>query len=84
MALLNMTSQLVLQAVGILLAIYVFVTATYRLFFSRLSGLPGPKLAALTYWYECYYDVFQPAQYVFRINELHKAYGTLVTSATCP
>lgn len=47
----------------------------HRLVFHPLAHIPGPKLAALTFWYEFYYDVIQPGQYVFKIKELHKQYG---------
>ena len=48
----------------------------YRLFLSPLAAIPGPKLAALTSWFELYYDVVLPGQYVFKIKEMHKQYGT--------
>ena len=47
----------------------------YRLLLSPLAAIPGPKLAAVTSWYEFYYDVIQPGQYVFKIKELHEKYG---------
>ena len=46
-----------------------------RLYLSPLSTIPGPKLAALTSWYEFYYDVILPGRYVFKIQELHSQYG---------
>ncbi|KAI8965300.1 cytochrome P450 family protein [Daldinia sp. FL1419] len=64
--------------VAILACIYILGLVFYRLFWSPLARIPGPRLAALTYWYECYYDVFQPAQYVFKIKELHKTYGPII------
>lgn len=34
---------------------YLTYLILWRCFLSPLTRLPGPKLAALTYWYECYY-----------------------------
>lgn len=51
--------------------IHLIYTAIHRLFLSPLSSIPGPRLAALTSWYECYYDVYHPAQYIFKIKFLH-------------
>lgn len=50
-------------------------TILYRMVLSPLAKIPGPRLAALTSWYECYYDVFKPGQYVFKIKQLHEEYG---------
>ena len=52
-----------------------FWTAIRRLYLSPLAPLPGPKLAALTWWYECFYDVVRPGRYAFKIQELHKQNG---------
>lgn len=74
-------------------ASYVLWILVYRYFLSPLKKVPGPKLAGITYWYECYYgmktsdyrflqrdshrviDVVHPAQFVFKIKELHEKYG---------
>lgn len=38
--------------VGSLYLVYnVIAGAIYRLYFSPISHIPGPKLAALTFWY---------------------------------
>ncbi|KAI0972791.1 cytochrome P450 family protein [Xylaria arbuscula] len=71
-------ASLFLQIVLAILASFILKVAIYRLFLSSLSELPGPKLAALTYWYECYYDIVKPAQYVFKIKSLHDKYGPVV------
>ena len=49
----------------------------WRLYLSPLACFPGPKLAALTLWYECYYDVFKPGggMYIWEIEKMHQRYG---------
>lgn len=58
--------------------VYGLYVAIERLFLSPLSRIPGPKLAALTGWYETYFDVYLPGQYVFKIKQLHDQYGPIV------
>ncbi|KAI0964898.1 cytochrome P450 [Xylaria arbuscula] len=57
---------------------YGVALALHRLFFHPLSRFPGPKLAAITRWYEAYYDVLQNGQYTFKIAEMHKKYGPII------
>lgn len=38
---------------------YTFFVAFYRLYWSPVAKFPGPRLAALTLWYEFYFDVVQ-------------------------
>lgn len=53
----------------------------YRVTFHPLTRFPGPKLAAATFWYEFWYDVFPGnGQYTFKIRELHERYGKLSLS----
>ncbi|KAH8898899.1 cytochrome P450 [Thozetella sp. PMI_491] len=66
-------SVVALSAVGSL----IFLVFS-RFFLSPLGQLPGPKLAALTTWYEAYYDVIKPGQYAFKIKQLHKKYGPII------
>lgn len=54
---------------------YMVCWALYRLYLSPLAKVPGPKLAALTGWYEVYYDLIQPARFPWKIQELHQTYG---------
>ena len=46
-----------------------------RLVFHPLAKFPGPKIAALTRWYELYYDGIHKGKYLFKIEEMHKKYG---------
>jgi hypothetical protein len=73
--LLSTSSVLVLITVSL-----AFVTANiaYRLFFSPISNVPGPRLAALTYLYEFYYDGLSHGRYLWKIQELHEKYGSIV------
>ena len=64
-----------LKLLPILIAPYVVVLYIYRMFFDRLSHIPGPKLAAASLWYEFYYDVVLKGQYTYKIRELHEQYG---------
>ena len=67
-----------LQILGTIMIVVVLMSlsgAIRRLWFHPLAHIPGPKLAALTWWYEFYYDGIQQGRYVFKIQELHKQYG---------
>ena len=57
------------------LLLYLVCLAIYRLYLSPIAKFPGPKLAALSLWYEFYHDVVRGGQYCFKINELHDQYG---------
>lgn len=54
---------------------YFLTLAVYRLYITPSAQFPGPKLAALTFWYEFYYDCWLGGQYTWKIEELHKEYG---------
>ena len=55
--------------------VYVLSLVIYRLFFSPIAKFPGPKLAAVTSWYELYYDVVHKGKYLFEIEKMHDKYG---------
>ena len=55
--------------------IYQFVKVVYNLFFHPLSHIPGPKLAAASYFLEFYYDVIKSGSYTKRIWQMHEQYG---------
>ena len=73
-----------LFAVGLLCLVHASWLAYYRLVLHPLSGFPGPKLAAVTLFYEFYYDVVLGGKYTFRIRQLHEEYGEYVPSFMCP
>ena len=62
------------------LVLYVGWIAISRLVFHPLARYPGPKLAALTRLYEGYYDIVKKGQFLFKIEEMHKKYGSLLFS----
>ncbi|KAJ6031900.1 benzoate 4-monooxygenase cytochrome P450 [Penicillium herquei] len=61
-----------------ILVLYPTCLIINRLFFCPLAKFPGPKLAAMTRWYEMYYDVIKGGQFMFEIERMHKIYGPIV------
>jgi hypothetical protein len=70
-------------AVGLLL-LYCLSLAIHRLFFSAVAKFPGPKLAALTFKYEFYFDVVKGGQYTFEIGRMHERYGQSIRQTSPP
>jgi hypothetical protein len=75
----QLSSLSVAGACFLLWLIYLVSLAIYRLYLSPLAKFPGPKLAALSKYYEFYYEVVKRGQFTFHVQELHKKYGE-----TCP
>ncbi|GAM40082.1 hypothetical protein TCE0_034r12149 [Talaromyces pinophilus] len=65
-------------SLGAVVLFYLATLASYRLFLHPLATFPGPKLAAITRYYEAYYDIVKNGQYTFKIAELHKEYGPII------
>jgi hypothetical protein len=57
---------------------YYGTLAFYRLFLHPLARFPGPRLAAISRWYEAYYDVVLGGQYTSKIAQLHTIYGPII------
>ncbi|KAF9077833.1 cytochrome P450 [Rhodocollybia butyracea] len=61
------------------IALFSFsVLATYRLFFHPLHQYPGPVLAALTNWYEVYYNIVKGGGLLAEIERLHQLHGPVI------
>ncbi|KAK1836967.1 cytochrome P450 CYP542B3 [Podospora conica] len=76
--LLSSASSAQVGAIVGLLAAYTLYGALWRLYLSPIAHIPGPRLAALTWWYEFYYDIVLGGQYVFKMVDLHKQYGPII------
>jgi hypothetical protein len=55
---------------------YVGAISVWRLFLCPLAKFPGPKWAALSLWAEFYYDVVCRGTFIWRIEDMHRKYGT--------
>jgi hypothetical protein len=60
------------------LLLWALTGALYRLFFSPIAAIPGPTLAAITQWYETYYDVCLNGKFTLHLEKLHAKYGPIV------
>lgn len=69
---------------AVITSVYLISLAVYRLYLCPVAKFPGPRLAALTLWYEFYYDVILGGQYVFKIEQLHEQYGTTTSHHSLP
>jgi len=73
----NLSPGTLLLGLFISWLIYLVSLAFYRLYLSPISNFPGPKLAALSKWYEFYYEVVKKGQFSFHIQKLHQKYGKI-------
>ncbi len=72
-----MLSSIAVAACGPLL--YGIWLTIERLYLSPIAHFPGPKIAALTSWYEAYFDLVKTGQYYKQIWKLHQIYGSTYT-----
>ncbi|KAI1504042.1 trichodiene oxygenase [Biscogniauxia marginata] len=71
-------SRITWQHVATAVVVYYASLVFYRLYLHPLAKFPGPKLAAISRWYEAYYDLILDGQYTFKIEEMHKQYGPII------
>lgn len=55
--------------------LYLVVLHVRRVYFHPLSKFPGPRLAALSRWYEFYFDVIRGGTFIKQFPALHQQYG---------
>ena len=74
----NMDHSLLLSPAKLLLVIsgvsliYLLSIFTHRLYFHRLSKFSGPWYAALTHWYQFYFDVVKRGRFPWELERMHR------------
>lgn len=58
------------------LLVYLITVAIYRLYFHPLKKIPGPKLAAISSYYEFYFNVIKRGTFIWHLEKLHDTYGS--------
>lgn len=77
LSLISIFSHEAFPAAGLLVRVGIVCTAIYRLCFHPLAKNPGPKLEALTFCCEIYYNLVKPGNFIWEIKRtcMHEAYG---------
>lgn len=57
---------------------YFLCLISYRLFLNPLAKFPGPTLAAISGWYEAYFQLVKRGRFTWQIEHLHQKYGPVV------
>ena len=72
-----------IQGIAVVAGALFALSIHYHLFLSPLNKFPGRKLAALTRYYEFYYDFFRKGRYEWEIKDMHKQYGDCCSFLNC-
>ena len=56
--------------------LYIIGVVIYRSYLHPLAKIPGPRLAALTFLPEFYYNYLNDGSFLWKIKEWHDRYGT--------
>jgi hypothetical protein len=61
--------------IGTTAVLYTLGLVLYRLYLHPLAKFPGPRFAAVTTFYEAYFEIVLKGQYSKQISKLHDQYG---------
>ncbi len=65
-----------LQIVFLLIIARFLYLLVYRVYLHPLKSFPGPRLAAVTNYYQGYFEVGKNGAFVQHLETLHEVYGT--------
>ncbi|KAF7164597.1 hypothetical protein CNMCM5623_009054 [Aspergillus felis] len=66
------------KVLSVLAVASIILRWVYNLYFHPLRYIPGSRLAAMTSWFEFYYDVWGSGIYLLKIKEMHETYGPII------
>jgi hypothetical protein len=61
----------------VLCSVYFVARCIYNLYFHPLRKIPGPRIAAMTSFYDFWYDVVKGGTYLWEIGKMHETYGKI-------
>ncbi|KAK8052037.1 hypothetical protein PG993_003422 [Apiospora rasikravindrae] len=61
--------------------VYGLILAFYRLYLHPLAHFPGPRICAVTEWYEFYCYIVKGGQWGNQVQKMHERYGPIVRTS---